>query len=585
MTAHMLRVLATMLLALSALLPMAASSARAADGGWTITSFDVQVEIQRDGRLVVDETLAVDFGSLERHGIFRYVPVKYEWPSEKRKIRVYELQVLSVTDAKGRPWRYETSGQDVNVEIKVGDPDRTLSGAQTYRIRYVVKGVLNSFADRDELFWNVTGGDWGVPIVRSSATVRAPAGLSRNACFVGFSGATAKCGSTQTLGTATTFTTGRPLAPGEQLTIVAALPKGVLPEPTPILQDRPREFSEFFEPAPIWLALAALVAIVGLAWVFWRWSTVGRDDPDRVTIVPEYEPPAKARPAQLGLLVDERADTLDVTASIVDLAVRGYLTITEIPKEGLFGSRDWLLAKKRDAGPDLLEYERTILDGLFDDGPEVKLSALKRRFYTTLGKAEKELYTDATARGWFPADPSRVRATYAVAGVGLVLLAGVIALGLGYVAGGGLVGVSAAIPAIALIAASPVMPRRTKAGAELARRALGFRRYMEVAEKDRQRFAEKEHIFAEYLPFAIVFKCVDQWAKALQGIDLKEATSTWYAGNLAAFNAMDLSRDLSSFSGQLSTAIASTPGGSGSSGFGGGGGAGGGGGGGGGGSW
>ncbi|HEU5287103.1 MAG TPA: DUF2207 domain-containing protein [Candidatus Limnocylindria bacterium] len=585
MTAHTLRVLATVLLALSALLPMAESSARAADGGWTITSFDVQIEIQRDGRIVVDENLAVDFGPLEKHGIFRYVPVKYEWPSEKRKIRVYELQVLSVMDAKGRPWRYETSGQDANVEIKVGDPDRTLSGAQTYRIRYAVKGVLNSFADHDELFWNVTGGDWGVPILRSSATVRAPAALSRSACFVGFPGATAKCGSTQTLGTATTFTTGRSLAPGEQLTIVAALPKGVVSEPTPILQDRPREFSEFFDPTPVWLALAALVAILGLAWVFWRWFTAGRDDPDRVTIVPEYEPPAKTRPAQLGLLVDERADTLDVTASIVDLAVRGYLTITEIPKEGLFGSRDWLLAQKREADPDLLEYERTILDGLFDDGPEVKLSALKRHFYTTLGKAEKELYTDATTRGWFPADPSRVRATYAVAGVGLVVLAGAIAFGLGYLAGGGLVGIGAAVPAIALIAASPLMPRRTKAGAELARRALGFRQYMEVAEKDRQRFAEKEHIFAEYLPFAIVFKCVDQWAKAFQGIDLREATSTWYTGNLATFNAMDLSRDLSSFSGQLSTAIASTPGGSGSSGFGGGGGAGGGGGGGGGGSW
>ncbi len=585
MTAHVLRMVAALLLALSALLPVSASSARAADGGWTMTSFDAQIVIQRDGSIVVDERIAVDFGPLERHGIFRYIPVKYEWPSEKRKIRVYELQVLAVTDATGRPWRYETSEQDANVEIKVGDPDRTLSGAQTYRIRYAVKGVLNSFADHDELYWNVTGGDWGVPILKSSATVRASAALSRNACFVGLSGATAKCGGTQTFGTTTTFTTGRPLAPGEQLTIVAALPKGVVPEPTPILQDRPREFSEFFELTPIWIALAALVGILGLAWVFWRWFTVGRDDPDRVTIVPEYEPPAKTRPAQLGLLVDERADTLDVTASIVDLAVRGYLTITEIPKEGLFGTRDWVLAKKQDGGPDLLEYERTILDGLFDDGPEVKLSALKRHFYTTLGKAEKELYADATTRGWFPADPSRVRATYAVVGAGLVALAGAIAVGLGYVAGGGLVGVGAAVPALALIAASPLMPRRTKAGAELARRALGFRQYMEVAEKDRQRFAEKEHIFAEYLPFAIVFKCVDQWAKAFQGIDLKEATSTWYAGNLATFNAMALSRDLSSFSGQLSTAIASTPGGSGSSGFGGGGGAGGGGGGGGGGSW
>ena len=145
-------------------------------------------------------------------------------------------------------------------------------------------------------------------------------------------------------------------------------------------------------------------------------------------------------------------------------------------------------------------------------------------------------------------------------------------------------GVAGAIPAIALVAFSPVMPRKTKGGAELARRSFGFRRYMQVAETDRQRFAEKEHIFADYLPYAIVYLCVDQWAKAFEGIDLKEATSGWYAGtNVNVFTASALSQDLASFSSQVSTAIASTPGGSGSSGFGGG--AGGGGGGGGGGSW
>jgi len=133
---------------------------------------------------------------------------------------------------------------------------------------------------------------------------------------------------------------------------------------------------------------------------------------------------------------------------------------------------------------------------------------------------------------------------------------------------------------------SPVMPRKTKTGAELYRRSLGFRMYMEVAEKDRQKFAEKEHIFADYLPYAIVYGCVDQWAKAFEGIDLTAATSAWYVGNnVGAFSAMHMSRDLSSFSEQVGSAIASTPGGSGSSGFGGGGGAGGGGGGGGGGSW
>jgi uncharacterized membrane protein YgcG len=572
-------------LALAALLAGAGATARADDGGWTVNSFDAQIQIQSDGRVSVTETLVVDFGLLERHGIFRDIPVKYVWTKDAHRDRVYELQVLSVTDAQRKAWRYETSRNGANVEIKIGDPDRTITGLQTYVIAYVVKGALNAFSDHDELFWNVTGAEWPSPIVRSSATVRAPAPFTQTTCFVGATGSQARC-SIQSTTNGAVFTTGRPLIPGEQLTVVAGLRKGTVPEPLPILQDRPREVSEYFDLTPLWLALAAFVALGGLALVVWRWYSVGRDEREHETIVPEFEPPEKLRPAQIGLVIDERADTLDVTATIVDLAVRGYVTITEIPKEGLFGSRDWTLTRKKEADAALGPYETTILDGLFTTGAEATLSSLKRHYYVTLAKAEKELYGDAVKRGWFPVDPSRVRATYAVTGIGFMLLAGAVTVGLGMLVGGGLVGVAAGVPAVALLAVSPVMPRKTKSGAELMRRSLGFRQYMVVAEKDRQKFAEKEHIFADYLPYAIVFRCVDQWAKAFEGIDLKEATSGWYGGtNIAAFSAMNMSRDLSSFSAQISTAIASTPGGSGSSGFGGGGGAGGGGGGGGGGSW
>jgi len=195
------RVQGVALLVLCVSLPVAATtSARAAgDGGWTIASFDAQIEIQSDGRILVNEALDVDFGALEKHGIFRDVPVKYDWPSEKRKIRVYELQVLSVTDARGRPWHYETSTRDAFVEIKIGDADRTVTGKQAYRIAYAARRVLNAFSDRDELFWNVTGGDWAVPILRSSATVRAPEAPSQTACYVVFAGSTAKCGTAQCL--------------------------------------------------------------------------------------------------------------------------------------------------------------------------------------------------------------------------------------------------------------------------------------------------------------------------------------------------------------------------------------------------
>jgi uncharacterized membrane protein len=146
-----------------------------------------------------------------------------------------------------------------------------------------------------------------------------------------------------------------------------------------------------------------------------------------------------------------------------------------------------------------------------------------------------------------------------------------------------------AVAAVGVVAlgVSRVMPAKTAAGAELLRRTLGFRNYMEVAEKERQRFAERENIFSEYLPYAIVFGCVERWAEAFKDIDVSAQTASWYVGS-TPFNSNSLSSSLQGFSSNLGSAIVSTPGGKGGSGFsggGGGGGAGGGGGGGGGGSW
>jgi len=128
------------------------------------------------------------------------------------------------------------------------------------------------------------------------------------------------------------------------------------------------------------------------------------------------------------------------------------------------------------------------------------------------------------------------------------------------------------------------MPRRNALGREMLRRALGFRQYIATAEKDRQKFNEQQNLFSEYLPYAIVFRCVDKWARAFEGIDTVAATSSWYAGH-DSFTSAEFSRRLNGFASNVSSVIASTPGSSGSSGFSSGGGSGGGGGGGGGGSW
>jgi uncharacterized membrane protein len=600
MTAGARRLAAAALFGAVVLLLAFAAPARAGND-WIIDRFASDIEVQRDGGLLITDAIDVDFQLLsDRHGIFRDIPILYQWDPDPKMLRTYQIDVRSVRDANGRALTYETSHIDGSFRIRIGDADRTVSGKQTYRIAYGVRGALNSFADHDELYWNVNGGEWDVPMRVVSATVHTAFDAFTTAtCFEGPLGSTRPCQSSVSPQRAT-FNATSALPTGDQLTIVTALRKGAVTVPAPMLQRRERGIDEYFETTPWTLGGALFALIGGLGLVAWRWLAAGRDEREHETIVAEYEPPEKIRPAQAGLLMDESADTKDVTATIVDLAVRGYLTITEIPPRGPFGivKKDWSLARiVGRAHPEALQpYERTIFDGLFGEDAmdatetkptdEVKLSALKQHFYTTLAKAQRELYADSVSRKWFPADPQRVRQIYAGLGVGAIIGAGVLIFWLGSSLGAGLVGLGAIVPAVALFLISSRMPRKTRSGAELQRRTLGFRHYMEIAEKERQRFAERENIFSEYLPYAIVFGCVEKWANAFKDIDVTRATSNWYTGSsLGALSANDLSSNLSSFSSQVSSTIASTPGGSGGSGFSGGGGSGGGGGGGGGGSW
>jgi hypothetical protein len=133
--------------------------------------------------------------------------------------------------------------------FQIGDPDRTISGRETYRIAYRLDGALNGFPDHDELYWNATG-TWPVSIASARIVVAAPGGaIDRVDCFQGPSGSGERCEATFTVGEAT-FTATRALAEGEQMTIVTGLRKGAIADPRPRLVARPRDITRFFDRTP-----------------------------------------------------------------------------------------------------------------------------------------------------------------------------------------------------------------------------------------------------------------------------------------------------------------------------------------------
>jgi uncharacterized membrane protein YgcG len=581
----------------------------AAQEGWAVRSFDASYVVNRDGSVDVVEDILVDFGGLERHGIQREIPVEYEYTSDhKRRITI---EVVGVDDGQAAV-PYTTFRSGANLVLRIGDPDRLISGEQRYRIRYRVEGALNAQPAWDELYWNATGNAWTVPIERATALVTAPS-IDRVECYQGRTGSDLVCDSASSSGSAR-FATSQTLPAGGGLTIVVGLTRGSVAVPPPDLveiESTGEQVRDFIGLKPLPIALAVGSALLSVGAFIRYWWTTGRDRwfgdvptltgaaTPRVrplfaheTVVVEYQPPELAsgrrlRPAEIGTLVDERADTLDVSATIVDLAVRGYLRIEEVEKTGLFGKSDYKLTRLKPADSELLTYETTLLNALFEDGEEVTMSDLRNEFYTDLAKVKSALYEQVTeVNRFFPAKPDSSRTVnrilaLVVTGVGVILTAG-----LGQFAGAAIVGVPVAIVGLVFFVMAGAMPRRTAVGREMLRRCLGFREYIRVAETDRQRYHEEAGIFERYLPFAVVFDCVERWAEAFEGLEDQVAgrTSGWYIGP-HPFTAIAFSESLNGFSSSISSAIASTPGGSGSSGFGGGGFSGGGAGGGGGSSW
>jgi uncharacterized membrane protein YgcG len=588
----------------AALLLLLRGSAAGQATGEVIHSYVVEIRILDDGDLAVTETIEYDFGPELRHGIFRTIPTRFH--HDDVYDRVYPIRDVAV-ESQTAPSDVEVSEEGGSTVIRVGDPDVEISGRHTYTLSYRVEGALNAFDEHDELYWNAIGDEWQAPIERVRVVVRAPADVLRVACFQGWEGGTDVCGSAAYDGPTARFAAGRTLLAYEGLTIVVAIPEGAVPEPSPILEERWSASRAFSLDGT---KVAAAIAVTGLfggllGRLWWR---EGRDrryigsQIDQVMGNPggeseqvplgegdaeapvEFAPPENVRPGQIGTLLDERANVIDVTATIVDLAGRGFLLIQEIPDTGLFSKTDWTLIRLEGAESELLAYERKLLDGLFRDGNEVKVSELKTTFSERLHGVESALYSDATRQKWFRVRPDRVRLRWAGAGVFLLVAGAAITFVLARWTHWGIVGIPVIVAGLALSLMARQMPARTAKGTAMLRRIRGFRRVIATAEQHMARWAEEENVFTRYLPYAIVFGLTKKWAKAFEDLGLQPDTSSWYVGP-RMFTAAAFADSIDGFAVTTGGTLASTPASSGSSGFGGGGSSGGGGGGGGGGSW
>jgi hypothetical protein len=539
-----------------------------------IRNFDDHVTVSPDGTIEVIEIIEARFTGTNWHGIYRTIPVEYATP-QGLNYRLF-LEPLSVTDDDAHPLKYEQSRQGRYTQFKIYVPGADNS-MRTVIVHYRVLNALRFFDDHDELYWNVTGDESDIPIESASARIELPAGVTglHAIAYTGVFGSRAEDAHVETKDNGVEVRTARSLGFHEGLTAVVGWDKGFVHPPGPL--------------ASLWLfsrsnwplGIPILAAIV----MFWVWRTRGRE-PERGAIAVQYEPPDKLTPGECGTLVDDEAAMRDITATLVDLAVKGYLTIEQKDDTRLLGllhSKDYVFHMKKPATEwsAMRPHEQEMLVALFDAGasPDVKLSGLQNHFYTHLPEIRNGIFDALVGDGYYLHRPDTLRQGYTGVGllIGLLLIfsSGPLARFTGIAT---LTWIIAGIlSGVVICGFGWFMPARTIAGARTFEKVLGFEQFLGRVESDRiERIEKTPELFEKYLPYAMALHVEKKWVQAFAGIAMQPPR--WYQGPYeSGFQPYFLVNDLNMMSSQAWSVMASSPrSSSGGSGFGGGGGSGGG---------
>jgi uncharacterized membrane protein YgcG len=504
--------LLTFLVALAT--PVAAKS-------WRITDFSDNITVNADGSAVITERISLVFEG-QWQGIHRTIPVEYPGPNGTN----YELfiTVNSVTDGSGGKLKYDSSTSGASRDLKIYIPD-AVDSTRTVEIAYRVRNGTRFFNDYDEFYWNVTGNDWPVPIDHASAVVHFPdtaAGSLRAQAFTGVYGAAGHDTTATVNGADAEFETNSPLPMRGGMTLDVFIPKGIF---------KPRgAFTEL-----VWFIASnpvVFLPLVTLAVMFTLWWYKGRDPDPGESVAPMYEPPAGISPAEAGTLLDDTIHPRDITSTIVDLAVRGFITIEEKMDKGLvFSHKDYVLhlLQKPQDWRGLVPHERVMLENIFvGDTPEVHLSNLKNRFYTAVPVIRQDIMSALRSKGIYMLDPESANG-YSIAAAFAILMI-FAAVQFFHVAD-----FLSSVPLLVgcvLIAAliwwlfARVMTAKTTKGARTQIAVLGFQEFMNRVDADRLKIMPPD-TFEKFLPYAMALGVEHHWAQAFAGI-VKDPPS-WYA--------------------------------------------------------
>lgn len=507
-------------LVLAGLVFAAAATTLAADSGWEIDRNEISLSLEPDGDLLVEEAIHANF-HVPKHGIIRSIPVHYAVAGHVYSLR---FRLDGVTDGADRRLRCRTSRKGNSVNLRIGDPDVTLTGTHIYRIRYRVGRAVLWEDGRAHLRWNAVGHQWSVPTRSAQIRFTPPPGIDPDQvdsdAWTGTWGARGKDFEVLTgTGGMLVWNVDR-LRPYEGVTIGIGLPGDAVAQPP-----RWREALWWAAGNFVWILWPAIA--LGCA-ILWRRR--GRDAAGRDSIVVRYEAPDGMGPAEIGTLLDERVDRRDLSAAIIDLAIRGHLRIEKKLPEYLDETTTYIF-HRGDLGDPPKRFERRLMRSLFPDGARTSQLDKLKDFYQTVPDLADDLYKDLSRRGYFDGNPNEVRNNFLLTALIATVVLFALALagqqllyGRVFVAPSVLSGI---LSLATVFGFSQIMPRKTAKGRRAWEQIRGLEEYLRRAEAGTIESADRRGLFERLLPVAMVLGEGKRWALAFD--DIYDGAPGWFS--------------------------------------------------------
>ncbi|MFV0429355.1 MAG: DUF2207 domain-containing protein [Arachnia sp.] len=452
--------------------------------------------------------------------------------------RFYTYQISNVTATVDDAEVDVTTRQDGDYLV-VSIPTK---GASEAVLNYQVTGATRSQDDMTVFSWRPVQG-LNVQVDATEGEVRLPAVAEFIDCTSGAPGTLDRCD----LFVAGTHDAPSPLfqtsalGAGEQVTLTVGVTAEAVAATAVVEEEWSLNRAFRLTPLTVGIALGALAAGGIALYVLVRRVGVDLSHDGEVAAVASFQPVADGqsvfevsdgiRPGHVGTVADERVDPVDVTATLLDLAVRGHLRIEELP-HSQHELLDWRLSRTS-TDDELAEFEQRLLDAVTPDGAETLVSELPDTLSPALPGIQDALYDDVVARGWFESRPDSIRSSWRTRGLLVMGLAAVVALALVAFTSFGLLAIVVVLLAAGLLWLADRMPRRTAAGSKLLSGLGALSAVLATQPTDHLPPGKEIQQTSHILPYTIVLGHKDRWLAALVAADDDDTapdptTISWY---------------------------------------------------------